>query len=129
VIYLCFMLKLYWFWLVNCSFPTEQDNIATLSPDTPALGRIQQAKVITSQEPRDAYDLRLSAGEVSSYIHIHILLLFIFIQWCGEHLFDKVICLWDFCNANVLMNLFLTNLFIIKYDNFKFKCLWWLTLA
>lgn len=46
------------------SFPTDQDNIATLSPDTPALGRIQQAKVITSQEPRDAQDLRLNAGEV-----------------------------------------------------------------
>lgn len=46
-------------------FPTDQDNVATLSPDTPALGRIQQAKVITSQEPRDANDLRLSAGEVS----------------------------------------------------------------
>ncbi|VVC42351.1 BAR domain,Arfaptin homology (AH) domain/BAR domain [Cinara cedri] len=47
-------------------FPTEQDNIATLSPDTPALGRIQQAKVITSQEPRDSHDLRLSAGEIIS---------------------------------------------------------------
>ncbi|XP_025408920.1 endophilin-B1 isoform X1 [Sipha flava] len=47
-------------------FPTDQDNIATLSPDTPALGRVQQAKVITSQEPRDAHDLRLSAGEVIS---------------------------------------------------------------
>lgn len=46
-------------------FPTDQDNVATLSPDTPALGRIQQAKVITSQEPRDVNDLRLSAGEVS----------------------------------------------------------------
>lgn len=46
-------------------FPSDQDNVATLSPDTPALGRIQQAKVITSQEPRDAHDLRLSAGEVS----------------------------------------------------------------
>jgi len=47
-------------------FPTDQDNIATLSPDTPALGRIQQAKVITSQEPRDANDLRLCAGEIIS---------------------------------------------------------------
>lgn len=51
------------------SFPTDQDNVATLSPDTPALGRIQQAKVITSQEPRDAQDLKLSAGEVS-YLHL-----------------------------------------------------------
>lgn len=50
-------------------FPSDQDNIATLSPDTPALGRIQQAKVITSQEPRDAQDLKLSAGEVS-YLHL-----------------------------------------------------------
>ncbi|XP_015375068.1 PREDICTED: endophilin-B1 isoform X2 [Diuraphis noxia] len=47
-------------------FPSDQDNVATLSPDTPALGRIQQAKVITSQEPRDANDLRLSAGEIIS---------------------------------------------------------------
>lgn len=50
-------------------FPTDQDNIATLSPDTPALGRIQQAKVITSQEPRDPQDLKLSAGEVS-FLHL-----------------------------------------------------------
>lgn len=50
-------------------FPTDQNNIATLSPDTPVLGRVQQAKVITSQEPRDANDLRLSAGEVS-YLYL-----------------------------------------------------------
>ncbi|XP_050425583.1 endophilin-B1 isoform X2 [Adelges cooleyi] len=47
-------------------FPSDHDNIATLSPDTPALGRMQQAKVITSQEPRDLSELRLSAGEIIS---------------------------------------------------------------
>lgn len=59
-------------------FPTDQDNIATLSPDTPALGRVQQAKVITSQEPRDANDLRLSAGEVS-YLLLQILYIYYFL--------------------------------------------------
>ncbi|XP_050529325.1 endophilin-B1 isoform X2 [Daktulosphaira vitifoliae] len=47
-------------------FPSDYNNVATLSPDTPALGRIQQAKVITSQEPRDSSELRLSAGEIIS---------------------------------------------------------------
>jgi len=61
-LYICFPLEM--FNSVN-RFPTDQSAIATLSPDTPASGRIQQAKVITSQEPRDANDLRLSAGEVS----------------------------------------------------------------